>query len=69
MRPKSAMFYLNSLQDISKEFVEYVKRERDSDGIKGNFLDDMHRLGFESISFVALDTKMGSLKPQVGMMK
>ena len=28
MRPKSATFYLDKIQDISDEFVQYIRRKR-----------------------------------------
>lgn len=31
MRPKSAMYYTDKLQFIGEEFVEFIRRERNSD--------------------------------------
>ena len=66
MRPKSALYYVHSLQDVCRDFVEYIKRERDDNKIKGNFLEDMHMFGMEAITLVALDTRMGCFEHSRG---
>jgi hypothetical protein len=39
MRPKSANFYLDKLQDICDDFVSYIRRERNpSSGAIHDFL-------------------------------
>ena len=60
MRPKSALFYLDKLQGISQEFVDYIRRERkpNSDLIP-DFLPMTHRFGFESITAIALNSRLG----------
>ena len=34
MRPKSATFYLDKIQAISDEFVQYIRRKRDPQGLE-----------------------------------
>ena len=67
MRPKSAMFYLDKLQEIGDEFVAYIRRERDrrSDGTIPDFLLPCHRFALESITAIALDTRLGCLDPEI----
>ena len=63
MRPKSAMFYIKEISEVAKEFVEYVRRNRDAEGCnKEDFLESVHKYAFESISIIAIDTKMGCLR-------
>ena len=60
MRPKSAMFYLSKLEDVSQELVDYIRRERSPDlNVISNFLPLAHRFGFESITVIALDSHLG----------
>ena len=62
MRPKSAMFYINQLQDVSRDFVELCRRKRDANGVmQHNHLVDYHNFGIESIALIALDTRLGCL--------
>ena len=67
MRPKSAMFYLDKLQEIGDEFVAYIRRERDrrSDGTIPDFLLPCHRYALESITAIALDTRLGCLESEI----
>ena len=66
MRPKSAMFHLNSIEDVAKDFVDYIKRERNEDLVVNDFLKDMNTFALEAILVVALDTKLGALKHNPG---
>ena len=34
MRPKSATFYLDKIQDISDELVQYIRRQRNPDSLQ-----------------------------------
>lgn len=34
MRPKSATFYFDKLQDVSNDFVKYIRRERNPKDLK-----------------------------------
>ena len=58
MRPQSALFYTEKLQDVADDFVKYVEQKRRSDLTNpGDFLDDLHDLALEHITAIALDTR------------
>ena len=64
MRPKSALFYLDELQVVADDFIEYILRRRDPETlVNGNFLRELHQWAFESISLAAIDQRMGLLEP------
>ena len=64
MRPKSALFYLGRLQDIGQEFVDYIRRERNpKNDVIMDFLPMTHRFGFESITAIALNSRLGCFDP------
>ena len=66
MRPKSAMFYIDQLQDVSNDFVELCRRKRDANCIMpDSHLNDYLSFGIESIALVALDTRLGCLNENV----
>jgi hypothetical protein len=66
MRPKSAMFYLDKLQDISDEFASYIRRERNpKDQTISDFLLPCHRFSLEAITEIALNTRLGCLRPEI----
>ena len=67
MRPKSAMFYVDQLQEIGDEFVSFIRRERDSnpDRLIPDLLLPCHRFALESITAIALDTRLGCLDPEI----
>ena len=66
MRPKSAMFYLDKLQDISDDFASYIRRERNpNDQTISDFLLPCHRFSLEAITEIALNTRLGCLGQEV----
>ncbi len=66
MRPKSAMFYVNSIHGVAKEFVRHVRRRLlDPDGTnRGDFLRETQTYAFKSISLIALDHKLGAFEEE-----
>ncbi len=63
MRPKSALFYIDELQDVSQDFVNFIRAIRDPDDhTVNNFLPDIYRFTFEAVTLIALDTRLGCLK-------
>jgi len=61
LRPKSAMFYIESIEQISQELVDLIVRNKDMDGEIDNITDDLYRWSLETITSIFLDAKMGSL--------
>ena len=66
MRPKSAYFYIDDIQDISQDFIDYIKLRRNKeDKTILDFLPDIYRLTFDSISFIAMDIRLGCLQQNI----
>ena len=66
MRPKSAYFYIDDIQDISQDFIDYIKLRRNKeDKTILDFLPDIYRFTFESISFIAMDIRLGCLQQNI----
>ena len=64
MRPKSAYFYIDEIQNVSCDFIEYIKAKRSSqDKSLHHCYPDFLKYSFESISVIALETRLGCLKP------
>ena len=64
MRPQSAMFYIEKIQEVSKEFVEKIRRERNPRTlvIEQDLLEILHFFTFEAITLVATDNRMGIMR-------
>ena len=63
MRLKSAMYYIDDLQEVGQDFVNYIRAIRNpEDFTVQDILLESHRWAFESITLVALDTRLGCLK-------
>ena len=66
MRPKSAFFYLDKLQDIGDEFNNYLRRYRDPNtSLVSDFILPCQRFALESITAIALDTRLGCLDEDI----
>ena len=66
MRPKSALYYIDELQQVGQDFVTYLRNIRDpNDFTVKNTLLEAHRFAFEGITLVALDTRLGCLKVDI----
>ena len=62
MRPKSAHFYLDEIQAVADEFMDFIRTQRSDDSTISNCLPKIYRYTFESISLIALDARLGCLK-------
>nr|AKH03539.1 cytochrome P450 3078B1 [Paracyclopina nana] len=62
MRPKSAHFYIDEIQKVSDDFIEFIRQKRTHDNNIDNFLPDLYRYTFESICCISLDTRLGCLQ-------
>lgn len=62
LRPESAIYYINDLQDISQELANMFKDNLDENNeLSDAALSMLHLWGFESISSVFLNARMKSL--------
>ena len=63
MRPKSAHFYIDDIQNISEEFMNFIRQIRSKeDLVVKNTLPELYRYTFESICYIALDKRIGCMK-------
>jgi len=62
LRPKSAMFYLDSIENISDELVDVFDRKMDESGEVDDIAKYIYRWSLESIASIFLDAKLGCLK-------
>ena len=61
MRPKSAMFYIKPLEDISLELCSVVTSKVDDKMEIDDILKYIHRWSLEAIGAIFLDTRLGCL--------
>ena len=62
LRPQSAMFYKDKLQDIADEMVEKIESLLDSNGeTTQDTLNILHLWAFESITLIFLNSRFGAL--------
>ena len=63
MRPKSAHFYINEISNVADEFMEFIRNSRNPENqVNEDFLPEIYRFTFESICYIALDTRLGCFK-------
>ena len=64
MRPKSAMYYLDEIQNVAQDFIKLIEEKRLSNdrNIIENFLPDIYRYTLESICVIAIEQRIGCLK-------
>ena len=62
LRPKSAMFYIDSLEEISQEFVAKMSAKSDSEMEVDDVLSYIHRWALESVVKIFLNTRLGCLE-------
>ena len=68
MRPKSAMLYIEPLEEIIEEFIEATDRKLASspDGVSVNdFTSDLYSFALEAVTMIALDQHLGAFKKEV----
>jgi hypothetical protein len=73
MRPKSAHYYMHEIDNISEEFMKFIRKTRSKDDkIIKNSLPELYRFTLESICYIALDTRLGCmnvpLDPEISKM-
>ncbi|XP_067001958.2 probable cytochrome P450 12a5, mitochondrial [Anabrus simplex] len=63
MQPRNTKLYVGPIDSVAKEFIQRMKDLRNKNGqLPDDFMDYFFRWAFESISLVALDTRLGSLQ-------
>ena len=65
MRPKSAMFYINDIEEISQQLVDLMTANADRNGEVDDILKHIHSWSLESIAAIFLDTRLGCLDPNL----
>lgn len=64
MQPKGLKMYYEPLSNINNEFIERIKEIRDPKSLEVpvDFIDEIHRLIFESIALIAFNREMGIIR-------
>ncbi len=68
LRPKSTLRYTPDLEAIAEEFIQAKimdKRDKNSMKVGADFLDDLYKWALESVSCLALNARLGCLKPNL----
>lgn len=65
MRPKSAMFYIRDIEEISQQFVDLITANADSNGEVEDIVRHIQCWSLESTAAIFLDTKLGVLDPNL----
>jgi len=64
LRPKSTLRYTPELEEIAQEFIDKKienKKNEENDQVGTDFLDDLYKWSLESVSCLALNTRLGCL--------
>ena len=64
MRPKSAMFYIGTIEQISNELAEKIEKSLDSKREIGDLTKTVYFWALEAIAAIFLDTRLGCLEEQ-----
>ena len=64
MRPKSAMFYIGTIEQISNQLADKIEKSLDSKREIGDLTKIVYFWALEAISAIFLDTRLGCLKEQ-----
>ncbi|XP_068083403.1 probable cytochrome P450 49a1 [Anabrus simplex] len=64
MQPRNTKLYVGPIDSVAKDFIGRMKDLRDKKGqLPDDFLEHILRWALESISLIALDTRLGCLQP------
>ena len=64
MRPKSAMFYISTIEQISNELAEKIEKSLDDKREIRDLTKIVYFWALEAISAIFLDTRLGCLEDQ-----
>ena len=62
MRPKSAMFYISTIEQISNELADKIEKSLDSEREIEDLTKTVYFWALEAISAIFLDTRLGCLE-------
>ena len=62
MRPKSAMFYISTIEQISNELADKIEQSLDSEREIEDLTKTVYFWALEAISAIFLDTRLGCLE-------
>ena len=65
MRPKSAMYYINDIEEISQQLVDLMTANVDSEGEVEDIVKHIQCWSLESTAAIFLDTRLGVLDPNL----
>ena len=65
LQPKHTKAYLSLAMKISDEFVDHIDNIKELDGSVMEFSDEVYKWALESISAIAMDTRLGCLKKDI----
>lgn len=64
MQPKTVKLYLKPVEQISNEFVARIRSIRDANNeMPGDFQNELNKWALESISYIALNQRLGLVGP------
>lgn len=63
MNPKTVKSYIGAVDQISTDFVQRIRmiRERETQEMPNNFINELNKWSLESISYIALNQRLGLL--------
>ena len=61
MRPRSAMFYIDTVDTSSRQLCDLLKFHRDQSGVVRDVLPNVYRWALDSITSIFLNAKIGCL--------
>ncbi|GFQ86909.1 probable cytochrome P450 49a1 [Trichonephila clavata] len=62
LKPAAVLKYFDALQDVAREFVQTIFKNRDSNNEVPNFIRELYKWTLESVCYVGLDTRLGCLE-------
>ncbi|XP_071447542.1 probable cytochrome P450 301a1, mitochondrial [Hetaerina americana] len=66
LQPRISKKYIQPIGNVAQEFIEQIRILRDSrDEMPPDFVNELFKWSIESIAFVALDTRLGCLVPNL----
>ncbi|XP_013108720.2 probable cytochrome P450 12c1, mitochondrial [Stomoxys calcitrans] len=69
LHPRNAVLYLDPIQKVTNDFIERIRKIRDSTTLEvpGDFLTEIKHFAFESVAAVAFDKDLGLVRKDASM--